>query len=376
MFTDKLDKPFALVASDLHLQDKTWKHRDIVGDAYTSWRQIVEAAIEQQVKCVILAGDVLDRQTNLSKPVTELLRGVEKLGRHGITTVFVQGQHELQEEPWAAISAYAHHLAEDGPYELPDQGFVIVGVDYQHKEHLVDSLSYLAEAYAYEPEKMILVMHQVWRDWMGDRALPQGEFSDVDGFVPGLELLITGDLHESRLESYKTIKHILSPGSTCMQSIAEPEDKFMYWLQQAEDSSLEIVRDKLVTRQVFRYQITNQDEHAEFLKDVADYQKNIDPMEWKPLAHIRYSADVVSPGSIENCCNKMEVFLKELSPLNADDSGYLREKIEEGIVFTLESLLSEQEDISDDVRNLAERLLSSPEPENVLLSWYEERIKT
>ena len=53
---DQIIKPFALVASDLHLKRRTWSNRPIEGDSYFAWEQIVEQAITHEVKVVILAG--------------------------------------------------------------------------------------------------------------------------------------------------------------------------------------------------------------------------------------------------------------------------------------------------------------------------------
>ncbi len=65
-----------LVASDLHLSDRIWKHLEIEDDSYYSWQQIVELAIINKVDGVLLAGDILDKQVNQAKPVAKLLEGL------------------------------------------------------------------------------------------------------------------------------------------------------------------------------------------------------------------------------------------------------------------------------------------------------------
>lgn len=366
---DKLNKPLALVASDLHLQDRTWKHRNVTGDSYRSWSQIVDAAIAKEVNVVILAGDLLDRQINDSDPITQLAAGFSKLEQHGIKVLFIQGQHELQDKPWACLSMNTHHLHRNGFYPLNEK-FVVAGIDYQHREHLEDELSFLCETSTYEPEKTVLVMHQVWRDWMGDRALPQGRFEQVDNWFPGLGLLITGDLHEQRIESYGSIRQILSPGSTCMQNITEPEDKYIYFLQEGEDGNLQIVPERLETRAVFRYEIFTEQDRDLLPEAIQAFWDS--SFSCKPLAHVKYSAEVVKPSFIEECCKDLHLFLKEVHPYSQDDSvESVSEAYKDGIVFTLKSLLAEEE--NSEVKELAERLLSAGDPEKTLLDWYAER---
>ncbi len=50
-----------LVASDLHLSPRIWKHQPIEGDSYWSWVSIVKLAIARKVEAVVLAGDLLDK---------------------------------------------------------------------------------------------------------------------------------------------------------------------------------------------------------------------------------------------------------------------------------------------------------------------------
>ena len=400
---DTLHKPLALVASDLHLSDKTWKHRKPYGDSYGSWNQIVDAAISQAVNVVILAGDLLDRQNNDSEPITRLNEGINRLGDAGIKVLFIQGQHELQERPWASLSPNAYHLHRNDLFPINDK-FVVAGIDYQHKEHLQDELSFVCETSRYEPENTILVMHQVWRDWMGDRALPQGDFDMVDRWFPGLGLLITGDLHEQRIESYGDIKQILSPGSTCMQSIAEPEDKYAYFLQEGESGDLQIIPHKLNTRPVLRFKVDTPEAVKEFPREVLDAVKtkarhsahgmiagasraqNSDRHGTVvSLVQVTYDTRLISEDSIRICLMdsflkeglpEAELFLKQIVPLDLQHDEE-SEGFQKGIVFTLESLLAERAEkgLRPEIVDLSSRLMSDLDPEKTLLSWFNEKSK-
>ena len=370
-----MNKPLALIASDLHLKPKTWRHRPIVGDSYYAWEQIQEEAIRSGVNFVILAGDLLDRQINGSEPIIKLQQGIEKLGFAGIKTLFIQGQHEYQEFPWASLSKHAHHLAFAGVDIGP---FWVEGIDYQSKETFRRELEECSEM----GDQDILVMHQVWLDWMGERALPQGSFSDVREIAPKL---ITGDLHESRLEWFddKSLQ-ILSPGSTCMQSVAEPLQKYMYYLSEGDDGLPEFEPVELKSRPVVRLEKKLEtpedvndvmgkieDEFARVF-DYADANKLPEEI-CTPIFHFTYSHNIADEvRRIENFLDgRAHLFWKEIPTMTADD--VYSEEFKAGDAATMADMLRDEVD-DEKVRNLSERLLASPNIVEELVRWQKEQL--
>ena len=395
-----MGKNFALIASDLHLKKRTWSNRPIEGDAYFAWEQIVDTAIREAVEVVILAGDILDKQINGSGPIVKLQEGIEKLGAAGIKTLFIQGQHEYQEMPWASLSKHAIHLHRNEATSLDPfievAGYTIAGIDFQAKERLQDELSYVAETLKSPPEKTILVTHQVWEEWMGERALPQGKLADVNNWLPGLGLLITGDLHESRLEDEPL--RVLSPGSTCMQSISEPEDKYVYLLSSSDGpldpqsttsdvsrgssaGSLEIRRSALLGRPFIDWPFMGtvediEDCIREYYTVYEDSQSHAEqhsiPEEiCKPLVRFQYGH------SLSGEVHRLEklvgdtghIFWKEHVPKDV----VADEIITSGDHVTMESLLKSVE-CNDSVRQLAERLLAGGDPNQELHRWHKEQL--
>lgn len=236
-----------LIASDLHLSDRIWKHKAIEGDSYFSWEQIVNAAISNDVSGVVLAGDILDKQVNLSKPIQELLTGIKKLCDKNIHVYFNQGQHEYQENPWMLISSMSNVTW------LHDKivnfhGWNLVGCDYQNEERLK---TFLQSAKAMAAD--ILVCHQVWFEFMGEQAKPQGSFKDIPQSV---SYLITGDYHEHIIEKFKRDNSdlvVLSPGSTHLRSLSETETKEIFLLDVAVKPTIRNI--PLITRRLFKFKI-------------------------------------------------------------------------------------------------------------------------
>jgi DNA repair exonuclease SbcCD nuclease subunit len=373
-----MSKPLALVASDLHLSPRTWRHRPIVGDSYYAWEQIQDEAIRSEVGFVILAGDLLERQTNGSEPIIKLQQGIEKLGEQGIQTLFIQGQHEYQEFPWASLSEHAHHLHPAGVEMGP---FRVHGVDYQSKETFRRELEECSKLRSED----ILVMHQVWLDWMGERALPQGSFSDVRELAPGLKTLITGDLHESRLEQHESLR-VLSPGSTCMQSVAEPLKKYMFHLFEDDQGDVLFESVELKSRPFVRMEmfglpeveslLAEIEEHFEVAFDYADANKLPEEI-CTPIFHFTYPHEVADQvHRIEKHLDgRAHIFWKEI-PAVVEDDVYT-EAFKAGVSATMADMLHDTPYAVEipDVLALAERLLAAPDATEELTRWRREKVK-
>jgi len=214
---------------------------------------------------------------------------------------------------------------------------------------------------------------------MGERALPQGKLSDVENWLPGLGLLITGDLHESHVEDWRRRNKILSPGSTCMQSISEPEDKYMYFLSSV-DGSLEIKKNTLLGRPFIDWPFIGtvadiEDCIREYYTVYEDSQSHAEqhsiPAEiCKPLVRFQYGHSL--SGEIHRLEKLVgdtgHIFWKEHAPKDV----VADEIITSGDHITMESLLKSAE-CDDSVRQLAERLLAGGDPKEELHRWRKEQ---
>lgn len=227
-----------LVTSDLHLSDRIWRHYPIEGDSYHSWNQIVDLAINHSVDAIILAGDILDKQQNLSYPIQNLLAGIHRLQTAAISVYYTQGQHEYQQRPWMDADPDTHWLNHEDL--VTPTGWRIVGCDYKDHDNFQ---SFLSSDRAKSAD--ILVCHQVWKDFMGDIGKPQGEFADIP---PNVKVLITGDYHEHICQKFADLI-VLSPGSTHMRSISEPEEHSVFLLNLSDKSNKPKIKSiPLVTR--------------------------------------------------------------------------------------------------------------------------------
>lgn len=367
-----------LVTSDLHLSDKIWKHRPIDGDSYHSWRQIVNLAIKHECEVVILAGDLLNKQTNASRPIQELVAGLKRLAEAHIEVWYNQGQHEYQTVPWMSLDAGTVWLQER-PI-LTDNNWNIAGCDYQNAEGLMNFLRTTAAL-----EADILVCHQVWLEFMGEECKPQGSFSDIPENV---QYLITGDYHENICQKFGHLT-VLSPGSTHLRSISEPEDKYVFCMELADTGhKVKISSLPLVTRRRFEIDACKESDFNKLKEQIeghlglsALYADEHDlPQELrKPLLRLIY------PQSEVELCNK-------LTQLVADRAHLFYKQIKFVSPGSLEPQLVQHMDASERVsmlncldtfidktekpetHQLATKLLEAPDPEQALHRWVKEHV--
>jgi hypothetical protein len=352
-------KPVALLFADSHLQyPGAWASRPaIAGDSFASFAHLVDKAIEMNVP-MIGAGDLIDRQRNSSDPISWMVREMRRLGRAKLKLYFVQGQHEMQKKPWFAACLSAKHIHRQ-VVDLDGVGRVY-GIDFQPHGKLEAELDLITE------EVDLLVVHQVWGEFMGSVASPQGMLGNLPEHV---NMVLTGDFHKRDI---KTIRNaggkamtVLSPGSTCMQDISEPPGKQFFVLR--DDGS--VASHSIPTRGMIDWDVMTMAE------DVDDFASRIDdelglaverskPFPDKPLLRVKYASRLKDVRHrVERMVgDRAHLFFKEIPPEKKEVEQRRQRREEHGgrHASTLESELAgylaerEQEHLEDPLRRLLE----------------------
>jgi hypothetical protein len=358
-----------LYASDLHLRDRR-------GDEQFALKQIVDGAIQNKVGQVVLAGDLLDRQTNRAKAIAYFFRQIDRLEDENIDVWFTQGQHDADDPPWLLGHRHAKHmhkqLVEAGP-------FVMYGLDWQPYGKLQEALAELPEAADF------LVAHQVWGNWMGDIAAPQGEFREVPEQVLRL---YTGDLHQRRLETHKNAggvkMTVCSTGAVCKQKIDEPDDH--YYALMGDDGVFKF--RKLVSRVHVESDLLLRTEDLDkFVAELeatlaAAYQKgaaaDAPPEVLKPTMRVKFS------GKLADCARRVEKAVGDKAhlsflevPPEEKASAVAAAKKAKGEAVTPLSVLREEvnPDESPEVYELVERVLGAQDQAAEFAKWRQEQLE-
>ncbi len=232
---------------------------------------------------LIAAGDLFNESHPDSYPVWFACQQMNRMQAKNLPVYHTQGQHErIRDVPWLSMHPWPIHVHKKS---FTINKYKFYGLDYTRPESLQVELNYIPK------DTDIFVAHQVWKDLMGLLTGYECQISDV----PYVKMVITGDFH-----SHKTITGIgkseqvvtmVSPGSTCLQSVAENPLKYFYILN--DDLSLTSI--KLKARQFYYWDIRNANELERFL----DYesktiipQEDVPPNISKPVVRIKFDADI------------------------------------------------------------------------------------
>ena len=339
-------KPLALVSADWHVRkgDRVWANKipALSGDVSHSIQHITEIAEEYGVSYVLLAGDILEKQTQTSDVAQILRSAMDTFKRREQHVFYVQGQHELADPPWlSAVHDWPQYAAADEEIAIGD--YTLRGCDYSPPDKAEDVLKNL-------PAADILLTHQVWNhpEYLGSRG-----YADTSWVPSEYKMVITGDYHVHQ-DNHIDGKVFLSPGSIAMQKIDEDPVKFVYILY----DDLTYKRVQLRTRSFYSADIETEE----------DLQSFIDNWEHKspaginiPLYRVRYFSDI--PGVVDRLrrCVGAEAHLYldpmtvQLAEVTTEDAAIQTAVADGGLEGCIKNLFNDDPAVADS----AIRLLQS-----------------
>lgn len=328
--------------ADVHAQRSAWAHRPIEGDCEFALQQFVAVCNNVRADLAVGLGDLKERPVTRAYDDGLWLRTLQDLEAHGVPFAYVQGNHDKSDPPCLWQYPNAQHIHER-LIEVGDHA--VYGFDYQDADSLQAALDAVPD-YA-----TVLCCHQRWGEYMGSATNPQGLLKDIAAY--NLKVVASGDLHETHVKEIAARAGsftFVSPGSPCMQSIVEDEDKYVVVL---DGDRLE--KAQLRTRPVLRSPMlmtpSELDEYLERLAakvaaatEKAAAQALPDALQ-TPILHVRYSY------RLEDCVrrvtrvvgDKAHLFWREQSPA-ADETEAKAVTVTRGEAVTPLGLLEHEVD--------------------------------
>ncbi len=355
-------KPVALHCSDTHLRRRV--------DERHAFSQIVDAAIAHRVD-VIAAGDLIDKQSNRSETITFLYRQLDRLREDDLRFYYTQGQHDMDDPPWLSAHPAARHLHREA-CELAD--LTAYGLDWQPFGKLQEELAEIPDTVD------LLVCHQVWSNWMGDIAAPQGSFEQIPGFI---KYVHTGDLHQWRLEQKKNADGekmmVLSCGATTQQTIIEPSTHHYALLYPDGKFEKKNLRSRVMIDSSLITKLEDLDLFmSELEPTLAQSEQMAAAMElpdemYKPYLRVSFSGKVpdVVRRATKAVADRALLYFKEVIPEEKVAAYQKAKKAEKGEAVTPLSVLSQEVDKEEKpgVYGLCERLLAAGDKEAEFAKW-------
>jgi len=189
-----------------------------------AFSHIINKACELEVDTIVGAGDLIDVKKPTPAVANFIRQQLDQAKDCGITFAFIQGQHELSRDvPWfSAMHSGTEHI--DGALLYLSETVPVYAIDWQPASKVADAIAEIPD------EASIIVMHQVWKQFMGIQCAAEASFSQIPGTG---KLLFTGDYHfnmDAVYDGRDDPLRVISPGSTNIRAINEPGDKYFYVL--------------------------------------------------------------------------------------------------------------------------------------------------
>lgn len=349
-------KIIAVLTADTHLAPRAWaRYPGLAGDSYFAFEAVFAAAQERRVP-VVLAGDVFDVNRPDAMSVRVAQQAIAGLQQWGLSTYYVQGQHELSVPPWLSLTtACPLHR-----FTVELGGVRVRGLDYTRRGLLAKELADVPAG------TDVLVAHQVWREHMGDHVATEGRFADV----PHAEVVVSGDFHGHRttVVTGATGQPVLavSPGTTCLQAADEDPQKFAFVLY----DTLEVDSFVLPSRPAVRHTVYTEGGLEDAIRELPDGVEaaveaaaalGVPPPLLKPVWLVRCRDDVPRAAERLRAAAGDGVHLI-VSVVHRAAAGEAETPATAPRSATMRDCLSAVVDPADDIYETCDRLLASPDP--------------
>lgn len=356
--------PAFVFCADLHLDDGAWTTRPaIYGDAYCSFAQIVAYCIEYRLP-LVLGGDVLEKKSNLSRPVRKLCEQLSLMQAKDLDVFYIQGNHEYDRNaPWLSVHPWPKHLHKQ---TVKLHGVTIYGLDWLPRGEIQEALK------AVPAGTDALVTHQVWFDFMQHIGRTECALTDVHN----TSLVLSGDFHVTKtvegVNADGRAVRMLSPGSTCMQDMGESPDKYFFVVgrTQSDDAPVAYEPVQLRTRQLIKHVVETPDEldvlcAGALVKQIAAsielaQNANYAPEIVKPLVRVKFAKNIPDAylRVVTHVADRAHLFCEALATRDKTKSNTVAAQEKTNLLAVVAELLRSD----SDAYKIAESLLTSTDP--------------
>ena len=370
-------RPLFVFCADLHLEDGAWTSRiNIYGDAYYSFKQIVDYCIQQKLP-LILGGDVLEKKSNAARPIAKLCAELSRMQEAKIAVYYIQGNHEYDRHaPWLSVHPWPAHMHKQ---TVKFDAVSVYALDWLPKGEIQKALKEIPAG------TDILVTHQVWQDFMGNVGRTECDLSEVHN----AHTVLAGDFHVTKVAEATNAAgqpiRMLSPGSTAMQDIGEQPEKFFFVICVDDAGKIVFAPHKLHTRKFLSYVVKTAEELDELCagkmaNDVAQATQMsplfVPPELAKPLVRVKFNKDlqdaylrITTAGA--DIAHLFCDAIAEREEDTADKTVRPREASKNDLLHAVAELLG---DDTDEYR-LAQEILTSANPKRLVESHLHDYVK-
>jgi DNA repair exonuclease SbcCD nuclease subunit len=191
-----------LVIQDLHLKERTWVNRySVAGDSFYALSQVRDYAQENNIKHIVLLGDIFDCRHPDSAAINAFSDFCKSLHTDDVSIYCIQGNHDY----WEDVPLFAAFGCIDLSGTTVDiGGHSFYGIDYtKNRESLLEALANV-------PEVDYLCLHEAFRHLLPFESAWKLEIADIPDYVHNV---LSGHIHTQDMTDEGGVK-VYSAGST------------------------------------------------------------------------------------------------------------------------------------------------------------------
>ena len=237
-----------LATSDNHIGFRQYGILERENDIEKAFHNILKLAAEFSADAITVSGDLLHSTRPTSKTMDFMSHMHEILKLARLPCFVSSGNHDKSDPHWVEILGNEHDYL-DGGFKLIDNQQVNIGNISIYGQPFVSKKEW-AEKKKSIPEVDILLMHQSYAEFAF--ANPDTSFYPKDLKDLKVNTIIMGDTHvtEDRMINDSTM--LISPGSSELISTAEPDQKYVIFIDKNDEGCFNRSRIPLRTRPIIR----------------------------------------------------------------------------------------------------------------------------
>lgn len=286
-----MSEPAFIASGDLHLNPLIWrKYRQISGDAFYGFTQVVDLGLELYVP-IVLVGDIFDSVDPSPDIIRFFRQQMDRCMEDKLPVYVIQGNHDKRPSPWPhAVHDWPIYIGE-GKKNFTINGVSCRGYDYATRDEIQEQLEHLGTL---QDLPQVVFLHQAVK-----QAIPwEGSWNcDLEWVPEKVPLVVMGDIHKEWEAPVRPGQMAYYTNATHARNMSELGQKSVLVV----NKDLTCARAPLTSRSVAPVAVSTDEEFDQFTTVLSELVSDTSPL--APVAFVRHTpefAERVIAASLES----------------------------------------------------------------------------
>ena len=268
-----------LFTADNHLGARLVGVKERYGDFLRAFENVGEVALREHPEALVMGGDLFDSTRPDGECVLAAQRVIDKVWSGGVQVYGIDGNHDYADGSW--LLAVKSRLLTEQPTYIGGKRFI--GVNYRNGADFLETLTTMADMGV---QADVLVCHIALAEMNGGGGMADASVVELTPILRkiGVKLVLMGHVHIPDVRDFNGITYV-SPGSTEVKSLGEPEKKYVMSIDLDTNEVEEI---PLKTRKQIEVELATEEDLEKFLGSLTPLDAGT--VDSAPMYRIRASA--------------------------------------------------------------------------------------